>query len=257
VGEGQYESALSHWERVGVREKWDGNVPIRKGPVMDIIEAMRNRKSIRAYNPDPVSKKVMTELLEAAILAPSGSNMQPWKFYVVAGDRKKRLDDILLNCLSESRKTSNELQVERDGGDEAVKELLNSRRTTLTRAIMELLMKNDLPLESFAKGSFKYFDAPVSVFVTLDQSLGENNICTVGAAVQNLMLLAVEKGLGTCWIGMPLMYAADIKKELGIPDTERIITSLALGYPDDEAVINSFKATKDPLDSFVEWIGWE
>ena len=224
---------------------------------METIAAIRKRKSIRAYKPDPVSKTTMKELLEAAIAAPSGSNMQPWKFYVVSGARKRQLDELLLGCLDEGRTTSNELQQEREGGDEKVQERVNSRRFELTRTIMDILRKNDLPIELFAKGSFTYFGAPVAIFVTMDQSLGENYILGIGAAVENLLLAACDKGLGTCWIGMALSYSKEIKENLGIPATERIITSLALGYPDDEAPINSFKSTRDAFDSFVTWVGWE
>jgi nitroreductase len=224
---------------------------------METMAAIKKRKSIRAYKPDFVSKSTMRELLEAAIAAPSGSNTQPWKFYVVSGHRKKQLDDLLLKCLDEGRATSNELQQQRDGGGEKAQETMNSRRFELTRTIMDILRKNDLPIELFARGSFKYFGAPVAIFVTMDQSLGENYILGIGAAVENLLLAACDEGLGTCWIGMALSYSGEIKENLGIPPTERIITSLALGYPDDEAPINSFKSTRDAFDSVVEWIGWE
>jgi len=224
---------------------------------MELMEAVEKRKSIRAYVPDPVGKEIIEKLLRAAMMAPSGSNSQPWKFYVVTGTRKKALDEVLLQCLEEGRRTSNELQVQREGGDEKAQEKINSRRTDLTKAIMNLLVKNDLPLEMFAKGSFTYFGAPVAIFVTMDQSLGENNLVSIGAAVENLLLAACENGLGTCWIGMALMYAKEIKENLGIPDTERIVSSLALGYPDEAAPINSFKAGRDDFDSFTEWIGWQ
>ncbi len=224
---------------------------------MEVMEAIRRRKSIRAYKPEPVSRDIMKELLEAAIMAPTGSNSQPWKFYVVSGQRKKQLEELLLRCLDESRPTTNELQTQRSGGDEKTQQKINSRRTELTRTVMDILTKNDLPIEMFAKGSFEYFRAPVAVFVTMDQSLAENQILGIGAAVENLMLAACDKGLGACWIGMALMYSKEIKQELGIPDTERIVTSFALGYPDDESPINSFKSTREPLDSVVEWLGWD
>lgn len=224
---------------------------------MDVMEAIRKRKSIRAYRPDPVSKDTVRQLLKAAILAPTGSNSQPWKFYVVGGERKKQLDEALLKCLDEGQSTSNELQLQRDGGDEKVQERIASRRAELMREVMDILRANDVPIEVFARGSFHYFGSPVAIFITMDQSLAENTLVAVGAAVQNLLLAACAKGLGTCWIAMPLMYSNTIRENLGIPGSERIITSLALGYPDDEALINSFKSSRDELDTFVEWVGWE
>jgi len=231
---------------------------IEKGEsIMDVIEAIKTRKSVRAYTPDQVSKDVMKDLLQAAILAPTGSNMQPFKFYVVGGEGKKRLDEVLLKCLEDGESTSNELQMTREGGSEEVQTKMSSRRMDLMREVMDILRNNDVPIETFARGSFHYFGAPVAIFITMDQSLAENALVAVGAAAQNIMLLACDKGLGTCWIGMALMYSKQIRETLGIPESERIITSLALGYPDDEAPINTFKAGRDDFDEFVRWIGWE
>jgi nitroreductase len=224
---------------------------------MDTLESIRKRRSIRAYRPEPVPQQVIRELLEAAVLAPSGSNTQPWKFYVGGGERKQRLDELLLKCLDEGRNTSNELQQQREGGDEKEQEKINGRRFELTRGIMDLLRQNDLPIEMFAKGSFRYFGAPVCVFVTMDQSMPEGYLLAIGAAVENLMLLACDRGLGTCWIGMALMYSKEIKEAVGIPDSERIITSFALGYPDNDAPINSFKSKRDSIEDCVRWIGWD
>ena len=81
---------------------------------MDIMETIKKRKSIRAYTPEPVSKETVQQLLEAAMMAPSGSNTQPWKFYVVGGEKKTELDEILLNCLAEGRTTTNEILAWRD-----------------------------------------------------------------------------------------------------------------------------------------------
>lgn len=224
---------------------------------METADAIKKRKSIRAYKPDPVAKDIMKELLELAIAAPSNSNSQPWKFYVAAGQKKKELDEVLLGCLDEGRTTSSELAQQREGGDKEAQDILSARRTELTRALMDTLTQNDLPIELFAKGSFRYFGAPVAIFVTMDQSLGENVIVSIGAAIENLLLAACDRGLGTCWIHMALMYTKEIKENLGIPDTERIVTSLALGYPDEESPLNTFKSKRDPLESVVEWIGWE
>jgi nitroreductase len=224
---------------------------------MDVMEAIKERKSIRAFKPDAVSKETMRLLLDAAILAPTGSNSQPWKFYVVAGERKKQLDETLLKCLDEGQATSNELQMRRDGGDVGAQERIAARSSELIREMMGILRENDLPIEILAKGSFHYFGSPVAIFVTMDQSLAENSLVAVGAAVQNLLLAACAKGLGACWIAMALMYSKQIRETLGIPASERIIASLALGYPDEDAAINSFKSSRDDLDMFVEWIGWE
>jgi len=66
---------------------------------MELLEAIKSRKSIRAYKPDPVSKKVLTELLEVATRAPSGSNTQPWEFIVLAGEMLGELNRAMIERL--------------------------------------------------------------------------------------------------------------------------------------------------------------
>ena len=66
---------------------------------MELLEAIKSRKSIRAYKPDPVPRKVLTELLEVATRAPSGSNTQPWEFIVLTGETLGELNRAMIERL--------------------------------------------------------------------------------------------------------------------------------------------------------------
>ena len=217
---------------------------------MDIMNAIRSRRSIRAYERRPVERAIVKELIEAAIMAPSGSNAQPWKFYVVTGQVRKELDVLLLSCMDEVLRYEDRQIGGRSG----------SHRTEFYQELNQFLSKHDTTIEQLFQNLLQYYDAPVVIIITMDDLVRENTLAT-GAAIENFLLAACESGLGACWITLPFMRtksgAQKIRKHLNIPAGEKIISSIALGYPDELSTINSFKTSRDDLDSFVEWIGWD
>ncbi len=221
---------------------------------MELREAIAKRRSIRAYKPDPVPREVLEDLLEAAVKAPSNSNIQPWHLYVVSGKKKSELDSLLTSCVEEGRSTSSALRDTGEDGDQGELTRLNRNRDELIRGLMQVLAQSKIPLEQFTKGSFRFYGAPVAIVVTMDRSQGEGVVLSVGAAVENLLLAAVDRGLGACWIALSVGYSREIRETLSIPDRERIITTVALGYPDETAPINSFKSSREPLGQRVRWI---
>ena len=222
---------------------------------MDLMNVIRDRKSIRAFKPIPVKKLIVEKLLRAAIMAPSGSNAQPWKFHVITGRDKKELDDLLLTCSSEAREIfEREVDREQNMGGRT-----GPRRTEFNNALFELLAKNDM-IEKMLPSVLNYYGAPVAIFITVDHVLRENILAT-GAAIENLLLAAHNEGLGSCWISLPFMRTKSggpkIKKHLNLPAEEKLIASIAIGYPDEQSPLNLFKSSRDDFDSFVEWIGWD
>ncbi|MFQ5901890.1 MAG: nitroreductase family protein, partial [Thermodesulfobacteriota bacterium] len=101
--------------------------------------------------------------------------------------------------------------------------------------------------------------APVAILVFVDEVFAKDlpHVLSVGAAVQNILLAAVEIGLGTCWIGGVWRYTKDILELLGIPSSKRLLSSVALGYPDHDSPVNKYKTDRDDLAEFVQWIGFE
>lgn len=221
---------------------------------MELRETIGRRRSVRAYKPDAVPRELVEEILHAATQAPSNSNIQPWTFYVVTGKKKAELDALLMRCVEEGRPTSSELRESAEAGDEAELARLNSNRATLIRGVTQVLAENDLPVDLFTKGSFRFYGAPVAIVVTMDRSQGEGVVLAIGAAIENLLLAAVDRGLGGCWIALTVRYSKEIREFLGIPAGQRIITTVALGYPDENSPVNSFKSGREPLLERIRWI---
>jgi len=223
---------------------------------MDLMNAIKKRKSIRAFKSKPVSKAVVEELLRAAIMAPSGSNAQPWKFFVVTGQCKKELDVLLIPCVEEGLKISERLtMIEAKLGNRT-----GTNKTAFNVLFSKLHQEKKLTSEGTVKSLLRHYEAPVAIFITLDHSQ-RVNILAAGAAIEHILLAACDKGLGTCWLTFPYLRTKSaeriIKKHLKIPASEKIVSSIALGYPDVKAPINDFRAPRNKFSTFVEWFGWE
>jgi nitroreductase len=227
---------------------------------MDVIEAIRTRRSIRAFKPDPVPKKVLRELLDVSCWAPSGGNVQPWHFAVLGG----KLLDKVTGRLEEKAKTSwdgnNYINTKPDlPRTGPYSEFLMSRQQSL-RALMDSIRyppgtKNleAKQLENREK-MLRFFNAPNAIIIYSDDR-GPSAIEGIGIVSQTICLAALAYGLGTCIMGIPVLWPEIFRELLNIPEGKPIVTSIAIGYPDFEDPINTFPRPRELLDNLVEWHG--
>lgn len=226
---------------------------------MDVIEAIRTRRSIRAFKPDPVPTKVLQELLDVSRWAPSGGNVQPWHFAVLAG----KLLTTVKARLVEKAKTwdgNNYMNTKPDlPRTGPYSEFLNSRQQSL-RALMDPIryppgIKNlEAQQLEYRENTLRFFDAPNAIIVCADDR-GPSAILSIGAVSQTICLAALNYGLGTCIMGIPILWPEIFRELLNIPKDRAIVTSIAIGYPDLRAPINTFPQPREPLDNLVEWHG--
>jgi nitroreductase len=215
---------------------------------MDVLEAIKTRKSIRAYKKDPVPKELLAKILEAAIWAPSGSNVQPWEFTVLQGKDKELLVEAILKAASKLNLASQSYEAPAEGlkRREELFSIFTAKAAELGGNIEKLLYE----------GSFSFYDAPVVIIVTTKKAYGTGRLADIGAAIQNLLLAAHKEGLGTCWIGIILAVEKAIKEHLKIPEDKRVVAGIAVGYPDLESPFNQFRSSRENLDKFVRWSGF-
>ena len=215
---------------------------------MNTQESLLNRRSIRKYLKDPVATELIRKIMMAATWAPSGGNSQPWRFYVATGARR---DEFI------------QAMIEAPGPDSPSIEAFDEKMIPaieegLKRAIEGTASESDLKEleEEFEKhndyGSFRFFQAPVAIVVTRPQAGG--SVMDIGAAVENLLIAAQGEGLGTCWLGKPLRFSDTIKKVLGIPEDESLVTCVSLGYPDGDSPINNMERGRMPHDETVHYL---
>lgn len=218
---------------------------------MDVVTAINERASIRGFKKEPVSRELLEQLLDAARKAPSASNQQPWNFVVVTGEVKEKLGEDILSAhreLSKHYDPSKGKTIPRSYMDRT-KRLLKG-----IRPYIEKMGKKAVPF--IEEGSCLFYEAPVLILVTMDKALPQSKLVDIGCAVENLVLAAQEKELGTCVIALIMMFEDLIRERLEIPDSMNMVVGIALGYPDKDLPVNAYRASKEELSTITKWIGF-
>lgn len=223
---------------------------------MHIDDALTARKSVRAFRPDPVPLSLVTEILEIASRAPSGTNIQPWKVHVVAGETRRRLEAEVL--------AHRETQPADDGAEfprtSKRKEPYITRMRTLGKEMYSLLgiPKGDKEANWRQWGrNYQFFDAPVGLIFTLDKDLDAMSFIDIGILMQSIMLAAKARGLDTCAQGAWNNYWSVTRRVLGVPEDEYIICGMSLGYADESAPVNTLVSERESLSDFVTFHGFD
>lgn len=220
---------------------------------MDISEAISQRKSIRAFKPDPVPMDILKRILEESIRAPSWANTQPWEFAVATG---RPLEDIREEFLAKAS-TSPSPDVPRPP---AFPERYAARIRVLDKQNRLVTQKD---WESRRVQNFRHFGAPAVIYLLTRrefyfQAKGLNvwALYDCGAVAENIMLLATKEGLGTVVQAMAAAYPQVLREILDIPESKIIILGIAIGYPDWDNPINHFRTEREPLESIATWHGF-
>ena len=224
---------------------------------MEIIEAIRSRRSIRSFKPDPVPRQVLEELLDACRWAPSGGNAQPWHFAVLGGKEMARvaarLEEVGRASWDGTLFTDMKPDFRRRG---AYPELLMSRVETQRERMNSVFSAGGEDLEQkrneFMFKMLRFFDAPSAIILYTDDS-SPTAVLDIGIVTQTICLAALAYGLGTCIMGYPVMWPDILRELLGIPSGKPIATSIAIGYPDPDAAINTFSRPRERLDVLADW----
>lgn len=220
---------------------------------MDILNAVSARKSIREFNKKPVSKKILQEILNAAVRTPSANNTQPWDLTVISGDV---LDGIRQDNIEKLNAKIKITEVPSD----AYQGVYRQRQIDLAVEIFKIMgiaREDKIKRAEWRERGFRFFDAPAAIIISTDRSLdGTWSILDIGCLSQTICLVALKYGLGTCIEGQGVSYPEVIRKFTGIPETKRIIISIAIGYPDLNSRINSLSTQRDEVNSVTTWHGF-
>jgi nitroreductase len=216
---------------------------------MDLIEAIRDRKSSRAFRAEPVPKEIIEGILRPAIQAPSAINLQPWEFTIVTGEEKERLGRRLIKAYREK-------QISCGPGNVKPLPKTAAKRGAKTLMLMKPFFEEmGVGVDQYInEGSCNFYGAPVAILIFLDDSFSKGALVDVGLVLAYFLLAAHDRGLGTCPIGLITAYEDEVKDLLNVPETKRLVVGIALGYPDPQSPINRFKSPRDSLDKFVRWI---
>jgi nitroreductase len=214
---------------------------------MDVLQAIEERRSTRAFLDDPVERKTIETLLSLATRAPSAINLQPWEFVVVSGIEKKRLSNLLVKRMKERKISCG------PGAKKPLPEHFVERQRGLLRNILPHL-PSDANFELFInEGSCNFYGAPTAIILTLDNAFSSARLTDIGIVVGYLVLAAHAMGLATCPIGLIAAFDDEIKEELNIPEQKQVVIGIGIGYRDDASPINKARSERVPISDVVKW----
>ncbi len=219
-----------------------------------VDEAMLTRRSVRAFLPRPVDDETIRDILRVAARAPSGTNMQPWKVYVVSGERKEALSEAILS--SGVRPEKIEWDEYKYYPDKFFEPYL-ARRRAVGYALYSLLGIGRREVERMRAQhdrNFTFFDAPVGLIFTIDRRLNKGSWVDLGMFLQSVMIAARGRDLHTCPQAAFAPYHRQIRPILGIPDEEVVVCGMALGHEDVSKPENALRSERAPLEEFVSFV---
>lgn len=219
---------------------------------MDVVETIKERKSVRAFKPDPVSPDMLRQILEQALRAPSWANTQPWEFAIVAG---KQLEEIERGFTERGEQEPDpDIARPYEFPEPYMSRIqaLPSRNVNATKEEMDLRRIRN----------FRHYGAPAVIYLLVGRSFfyqpkGINvwSLYDCGAVVQNIMLLSIHYGLGTIAQAQAVVYPDIIRSVLGLPESKLIALGIAVGYPDWDNPISQPRTQREPLGEVAKWYG--
>ncbi|HQT79837.1 MAG TPA: nitroreductase [Rhodopila sp.] len=221
-----------------------------------VDHAITSRRSIRRFLPTPVPAATVEAILDIAARAPSGTNMQPWRGYALAGEAKDQLVAAVQAVFdAEEPGHVQEVQYYPDSFFEPYL----SRRRTVGWGLYGLLgiTKGDSArMKAQHRRNFQFFDAPVGLIFTIDRRLATGSWLDYGMFLQNIMTAARGRGLDTCAQAAWSHYHRAIRPVLGLEDVETVVCGMALGYADPDAPENQLATERTPARTFVRFDGF-
>lgn len=221
-------------------------------------EALRTRRSVRAFLPTPVPRAEVEQLLKLAARSPSGSNIQPWKVHVFSGERRQRITDAILQSINTH--PADHFQREWNYYPQQWREPYIGRRRQIGWDMYGLLgiAKGDFErTEQQRRRNYEFFGAPVGMMFTLEEDLEIGSWLDLGIFIGNLAIAARSHGLDTCAQAAFADFHTIIRPILGIPDRQIIICGMALGHADHAAPVNQLQTQRAPLADFASFEGFE
>lgn len=226
---------------------------------MDVIEALHERRSTRVFTDEAVPREVVEKILRAAGRAPSGTNTQPWKVYVVVGAARDALCGRVLAKRAE--------EPWREGRDQPFGEYLYypipigepylGRQRMVGWELYSRMgvQRGDRAASHAAAGrNYRFFDAPVGMIFTLDRALEKGSWIDLGIFLQSIMLAALSLGYDTCPQGAWAQYHDVVRDTLAIPAAEVVVCGMSLGVGSRDAPANAWRSEREAVESFAVFV---
>ncbi len=219
---------------------------------MNVIEALQQRKSVRAFLDKDVEEDRINAILSAASHSPSGANIQPWQVAVVTGKTKQSLQTQIENTFRNGDKGKADYTYYPEKWTEPYR----SRRIACG---VQMYTALDIQREDKQRqqdqwiANYRAFDAPVMLLFFMEGHMQTGSFIDYGLFLQSIMLTATEQGLATCPQASLADYPQIIKQTLDYPQDSILVCGMSLGYEDKSAAVNSYRTPRTEVDTFTRY----
>jgi nitroreductase len=223
---------------------------------MELFEAIKTRKSVRAFKPEAVPTETIKEILEIAVRAPSSLNSQPWEFFIVKGEKLEQLKNRCVEQFRQGNGPGPDVPLpDKIKGDMGLQGIYKKRQVVLGVTMFKLLgiaKRDQKAIMDYVASMYRFFDAPAVVIIAVDKVLQLSYpLIDIGALLQTIALAALEFDLGTCIMRAIVDYPEQVREIVGIPESKHVIIGMTMGYPDWDHPINTFQSERDALDDLL------
>jgi nitroreductase len=218
--------------------------------------AITSRRSIRAFLPTPVAREDIEAIVDVATRAPSGSNIQPWKVYVLTGPARERLSAEILRAHNDPELGKQHTEEYAYYPRKWISPYLERRRKIGwdLYTLLGLTRENKAGMHAQHGRNYRFFDAPVGMIFTIDRVMDQGSWLDYGMFLQNIMTAARARGLDTCPQAAFTPYHRIIAEVLRLPANEMVVCGMALGYADESKIENSLVTEREPVSNVVKFI---
>ena len=225
-----------------------------------VDEAITSRHSVRAFLDTPVDVQTIKDMLSVASRAPSGTNTQPWKVYVLTGNKRaemiERVCAAQLELFQKPELAEQYKETFAYYPENWISPFIDRRRAN-GWGLYGLLGIQKGEKEKMAAQqlrNFQLFDAPVGLFFTVNKAMGIGSKMDISMMIQNVMVAAKARGLDTCPQAAWNHFYPIVLDVLGAPDDEELICAIALGYADPDHIVNTFITPREPVENFAVFV---
>lgn len=214
-------------------------------------QAIAKRKSVRAFKGTPVDIEIIKEIIVKASRAPSGGNLQPWLVDIVAGEKLSQFLKIIEERLMKNDFDTAEFKVYPEKIWEPLKTYRDKTGEDLY-SVLGVKREDGMGRLQQFRNNYLLFGAPLVIFFSLDKRCNQPQWADLGMFMQNIMLLCVEYGLDSCPQEAWAVYHKTIGEFLGFDENQMLYCGMAIGYKDEDAIMNQFVSDRAPFEAFAK-----
>ena len=228
--------------------------------VQFVDDAIRSRHSVRAFLSTPVDAQIIKDILEVACRAPSGTNTQPWKVYVVTDKKRDEMVDRVCKAQLEIYKHPEKAAEYQETfpyyPEKWISPFIDRRRENGwgLYGLLNIQKGEKEKMAAQQLRNYQLFDAPVGLYFAVNKAMGIGSKMDISMMIQNVMVAAKARGLDTCPQAAWNHFHPIVLEVLGASDDEELVCTVALGYANPDEIVNTFITPREPVEKFTVFL---